>query len=154
MQGTILLNLFDIDPEEENQFFHLFLPAKAFDEVIRDGHWLFARRGFGLLRIWSSTPLKRVEKGTWAHAEWRSLTPRGALVVEIGSTHLGLETWTSWIESAKYLDPSFDTNLPVVSVYHDNHRIRLDQKIAISENLLPPRAKSIVLEIPTSLQKA
>jgi hypothetical protein len=144
MQGTILLNLFDIDPEEENQFFHLFLPAKAFDEVILEGHWLFARRGFGLLRIWSSTPLERVEKGTWAHAEWRSLTPRGALVVEIGSTHLDLETWTSWMKSASYRDPCFDPNIPAVSVNHDNRRVHLDLESAIPDNLLPPRDRSRV----------
>ncbi|MGC9453189.1 MAG: hypothetical protein ACP5I4_17285 [Oceanipulchritudo sp.] len=150
MRETLLMNLFDIDAKEKNQWFHLFLPAAAFDEVVQTGQWLFARRGEGLLRIWASRALERTRKGTWADAEWRCPTPRGALVVEIGSTALSGTTWTSWMNSAADRDPRFDPLIPAVSVIHDRQRVQLDRHSTFPDALLPPRARSFLFPDKTA----
>jgi len=142
MRETVLLNLFDIDPEDPNPWFHLFLPIKAFDEVMQEAHWLFARRGSGLIRIWASTPLERIRSGPWADAEWRCLAPRGALVVEIGSTALEGMNWDLWRSSAADRDPRFDPDSPSVSINHDNERVTLDRQAIFPESQLPPRNRS------------
>ena len=43
---------------------HAFVPQERFDEVERDGHWTFARKGEGYLALWS-----------WREVEWREHGP-------------------------------------------------------------------------------
>ena len=43
---------------------HAFVPQERFDEVERDGHWTFARKGEGYLALWS-----------WREVDWREHGP-------------------------------------------------------------------------------
>jgi len=146
MRGNILLNLFDIHATEPIQWFHLFLPMRSFDEVTQEGHWLFARRGAGWLRIWASHPLEPVTMGTWAHVEWRCPTPRGALFVEIASADVEPLDWEQWKRAAQARDPRFTSDPPAVSVIDNNERILLDRYARFDDALLPPRKRSHVLK--------
>ncbi|MCC5806972.1 MAG: hypothetical protein JJU00_11655 [Opitutales bacterium] len=141
MQGSIALNLFHIDPAETCPWFHVFLPSAAFDEVVRRGPWLFARRGKGLLRLWASTPLEAVGEGTWAGVEWRSETTSGALFVEIGSLGDSPAEWNTWVDDADSRAPRFDPATPAVSVVDDCERVRLDRSAAFADSRLPPRRR-------------
>ena len=139
------LAIFDISPDEPVQWFHLFLPVTHFDEVVQQGNWLFARRGHGMIRIWSSTPLEKISSGIWKDVEWRCMAPRGALFVEIGSTASDNMDWDVWQESTVSGDPLFDPHRPTVSINHDNQRVTLDTGARFKDKLLPPRARSRIL---------
>lgn len=145
MRNTVLLNLFDIDPRDPIPWFHLFLPIHAFDEVKQNGNWLFARRGQGLIRIWSSLPLEPTTTGTWKDVEWRCNTNRGALVVEIGSTAADVPDWDAWKSDARWREPHFDAEKPSVSILCGTQRVALNPDASFPDGLLPPRARSQVL---------
>jgi hypothetical protein len=138
MRDNCLLCLFDIDPSEPLHWFHLFLPVKYFDQVEQRGQWLFARRGQGRIRVWSSAPLQPVREGVWRDAEWRCPQPRGGLLVEIAS---GAD-WPGWLAGADQREPGFDATQPAISCNHAGERVRLDRRAAFPDALLPPRRRS------------
>ncbi|MCC5849311.1 MAG: hypothetical protein JJU29_14590 [Verrucomicrobia bacterium] len=142
MRDRCLLNLFNIPETDPCPWFHLHLPVQAFDEVLQTENWLFARRGQGRLRIWSSKPLIPCQQGTWSGIEWRCHDPKGGLFVEIGSG----DDWNDWMDQAPKRCPGMGQDS--IHFQGENQVITLHRNADFPRELLPERARSRILPNP------
>ena len=68
--------VYRIPSDDPLPWVHLWFPTAAFDEVVEDGRWLFARKGLGALAIWTSEPTLRPEgNNLWRAVERRIPAP-------------------------------------------------------------------------------
>ncbi|HMR50475.1 MAG TPA: hypothetical protein PKE40_14825 [Arachnia sp.] len=82
------------DPRAET---HLWLPSAQFDELRREGDWIFARRGDGYVAIATPGGVTAVRNGDTARQEWRANEggPVWLAVVGRAATDGSFEGWTA-----------------------------------------------------------
>ena len=86
---------------------HLYFPRAAFDEIIHDGHWIFARKGDGYAAIWTSTPGIWTTTGAWADRELKIPAPCNGTVAFVGDRQLD-GAFDAFIVRARSLAPTWD----------------------------------------------
>ncbi|MBQ8161329.1 MAG: hypothetical protein IJ083_11375 [Clostridia bacterium] len=69
--GNELLMIYRLPDTHPLHFIHLYAPAFRFDEYLLEQHWLFVRKGKGLIAFWSSVPMEPYEGGMNAGCEIR-----------------------------------------------------------------------------------
>ncbi len=83
-RGRAAFLIYDIPPDDPLPWVHLFLPTRAFDEVVATGRWIFLRHGSGYGAIWCSAPPTFTSTGFWAGCEATIEAPRCAIFALIG----------------------------------------------------------------------
>lgn len=148
MKGRHLLCLFSLPEDAALPWIHFYFPVKEFDDVRTAGHWIFARKGEGRIRIWTSTPAVPVRKGVWADQEWRCHGRRTAMAIEIHSGTGG----SDWRSPDSGPQPVWDPETPSVSWSCCGETVTLTPEGASPESVLPPRQRSVRLDDPVDLR--
>jgi hypothetical protein len=81
-----LIALYDIPASQPLQFIHAYLPRDAFDEVIEENGWIFARAGDAFAGLWLSSAYRWTTEGEWADREIISAGLKHAVICEAGTT--------------------------------------------------------------------
>lgn len=139
MRDRTLLCLWPIPDGHPVPWIHLHLPVHAFDRVEQKGAWIFARKGPGRLRIWTSSPARTVNTGVWKDIEWRVDGPAVGLAVQIDS---GAD-WREWTQPS--LTPRWDAAKPALTISIGEENVVLTPAARFPDRLLPPRIASTVL---------
>jgi len=77
--------IYNIPAHDPLPWTHLFFPRRAFDEVQEQDGWIFARKGTGYVSVWLPEGYQWTTRGVWAGSEVRSLKPRHAMLVAVGT---------------------------------------------------------------------
>jgi hypothetical protein len=107
-EGNVVLLVYNLAAHPHPvDFTHALVPAEVMDEVLRDGLWLFARKGEGYAALWASGTPERHEAGLYAGSEWRLHAPRAGWVMVAGAASLH-GSFSAFCETARRLAPAFD----------------------------------------------
>ena len=79
-----LVCLYQIDPDHDLPFIHIWFPKSEFDEVVERGGWVFARKRDGYLGLKPLEAYQWTTDGQWAGKEIRSPGCRNGVVCEAG----------------------------------------------------------------------
>lgn len=83
-EGAMLATIHRISDAHPIRFTHVFFPKAKFDSVEREGRWVFARKGQGLLALWCSRELV-AHNDELADCELRAYSSDHAYVCVVGS---------------------------------------------------------------------
>lgn len=144
MRNQTLLSLFHLPENTPVSWIHIYLPVAAFDEVRTEGNWIFARKGLGRLRIWTSSPAVLTRKGVWAEKEWRVHGRKTGLAVQIESD----TDWEAWCTPRMADRPEWDPSIPAIGHHESGDAVTLPPEASFPEHLLPPRKRSVLLPNP------
>lgn len=104
-QGGMLGAIYRIPEDFPIHYIHLYAPECRFDEVRREGQWMFLRKGKGYLGFWSSTEMEPWN-GMNFHCEQRMYGDDTAcLCVCGGSEHEDMQTF---IRHCQAVAPSYE----------------------------------------------
>lgn len=81
---NVLICLYHLPPNDAFPFSHAYFPRNAFDEVIEHGHWTCARRGEGLVALYSRQPGHWVQNPSGQSIELRADAPDNVWICELG----------------------------------------------------------------------
>ncbi|HKL58537.1 MAG TPA: hypothetical protein VJ863_01455 [Sphaerochaeta sp.] len=76
-------SIYSITEEHPIHFIHVYLPSVKFDSVEKDGQWLFAQKGNGMLALWCSSDLVPYNDQL-TDCEWRAYTDLCAFMCYAG----------------------------------------------------------------------
>lgn len=98
--------IYVIPREHPIHFTHVFWPGVKFDQSVREGQWLFGRKGKGLIALWCSRPME-VHQDQLFDCEYRSYGDQIAYCCVCGDGTDG-KTLEDFIIQCKELSPSYD----------------------------------------------
>lgn len=105
-EGRMLGAVYSIPDSHPVHFTHVFLPECKFDEIIRDGAWLFARKGEGFLGLWASGDLVPYDDQL-IDSELRLYEDDAAYLVIVGSSAED-GSFRAFMDNAVSSNPVFD----------------------------------------------
>jgi hypothetical protein len=81
---NVLVCLHHILPEEDVPFSHAYFPRNAFDEILEQGQWIFARKGDAYLALFIQHPYRWMKDEQGVENEVRVNQPDCVWLVEMG----------------------------------------------------------------------
>lgn len=82
---NVVISIYHIPPRSSLPFSHAYFPKDAFDEVIENGHWVFARKDSGYIALYAQHPMQWGRDTAGTFNELRSLSPDNVWICEMGS---------------------------------------------------------------------
>ena len=101
-----LMGIFCLDDEVPIRFVHAYLPEEKFDEVRRDGNWIFLRKGAAYMAYWTSIKGERHDD-MLSGAELRYHAPDLGFAVKMGDEE-SYSSFEGFIRSAKQYTPEYE----------------------------------------------
>ena len=104
---NVLGSVYNLRDEHPVNFTHVYWPAQSFDEEVREGGWLFGRKGDGYVAVWCNTPYTP-HNDVLIDRELRNYGKEIAYVVVCGAQDED-GSFEGFMQRAKALDPVYDT---------------------------------------------
>ncbi|MDF2192582.1 glycoside hydrolase family 88 protein [Paraflavitalea sp. CAU 1676] len=82
---NVLISIYRIPAKASQPYSHAYFPRAAFEEVVEQGSWVFARKDSGYLALYAAQPMQWMRDTAGALNEWRALTPDNSWICEMGS---------------------------------------------------------------------
>ncbi len=81
---NVLVCIHHVPPQDDRPYSHAWFPRKNFDQVVQQGHWVFARKDDGFLALYSQHPARWASDGPYADIELRADAPDNIWICEMG----------------------------------------------------------------------
>ena len=104
---NVLGAVYRIDADHPVPFVHMFFPEFCFDGVLREGNWIFARRGGSYVGVWCSRPLTRHDSDITQGCDLRAEGGSSGWLFVCGDASVASD-FTAFRAYAKQLAPAFD----------------------------------------------
>ncbi|MBW8035035.1 MAG: hypothetical protein FVQ79_05215 [Planctomycetes bacterium] len=89
---NVLICIYRTPPDDPFPFSHAYFPRNAFDEIIEDEHWIFARKDNGYIALYSQHKFKWFTNKQGIKDELRVTSPDNIWICELGNR----STWKSF----------------------------------------------------------
>lgn len=116
---SALVALYNIRPDQSNQFIHAYLPREAFDEIVEEANTLYLRSGRSFAALTLLPSYRWTSDGEWKGREVISEGPQHGVVCEAG-TEAEFGSFQKFRQEIKANPLSFDADTMELA-YH-SHR--------------------------------
>ena len=89
---NVLVSIHRVPRDDRFPFSHAYFPQHAFDEILQDKHWVFARKGNGYIALYSQHEPQWRTNSHGARDELRVAAPENIWICELGSQ----KAWNSF----------------------------------------------------------
>ncbi len=104
---NVLAAIYRLDRDHPISFTHMFFPEGCFDETVRDGNWIFARRGTSYAAVWCSRELTAHDSDIVQSADLRAEGGSSGWLIVCGDRTTS-DSFASFIAHARENSPVFD----------------------------------------------
>jgi hypothetical protein len=111
---NMIMEIFNIPQNYPIQFTHAYWPSDQFDAEVREGNWIFGKKGTGFVALWCSGELQKYSDITLGR-ELRSYGLKSAWIC-IASSEEESGNFEDFINKCKLINPVFDENAYTLSV--------------------------------------